>query len=352
MYGIHNKDMDYKYVAAFVGDLAITMKIPQELIAILEGMYKFKTKDSVPLQSHLGMKFQSIEDGTLCMASVKYLEKMISYHEKKCEELPKQTVSRPLKKGHHPELDMSELLDAKGINLCQSLLGTLPWAFTFRGFDIYGIKVAPSHLHRMKQVNGYLSKMSHAAVRGSTVEPDCLDIPFFEYDWTKSVYGELEEMKPEDSPKPLGKFGTLSHYVDASLMHNIVPGKSEEILNLVNQIPLEWFSKKQPTLEAAMHGSEFVSASTYFEQIIDFCASILDNSYVIGDNKLIVDSSVKVNGKLHTSHSILSFDHVQKCIAANMVGFYFILGESNPTDSLSRHWGYSPVSPRLKAFLF
>jgi hypothetical protein len=34
------------------------------------------------------MKVHCIEDGTLCMTSVKYLEKMINYHEKKCEKLP------------------------------------------------------------------------------------------------------------------------------------------------------------------------------------------------------------------------------------------------------------------------
>jgi hypothetical protein len=100
------------------------------------------------------------------MAFVKYIEKMISYHEKKFEELPKQTVSSPLKKGDLPDPGMSELLDAQGIILYQSLLGTLKWAFTFRGFDINGIKVTPrlGHIHRMKHVYGYLSKMSHVAV--------------------------------------------------------------------------------------------------------------------------------------------------------------------------------------------
>jgi hypothetical protein len=35
-----------------------------------------------------------------------------------------------------------------------------------------------------------------------------------------------------------------------------------------------------------------------------------------------------------------------------MVGFYFIPGESNPADILSKHWGYSQIWTRLKALLF
>jgi Reverse transcriptase (RNA-dependent DNA polymerase) len=50
---VPNKGMDCKYIAVFLGDLEITMKNFQELNAILEGKYKFKTKDSVPLKSHL-----------------------------------------------------------------------------------------------------------------------------------------------------------------------------------------------------------------------------------------------------------------------------------------------------------
>jgi hypothetical protein len=34
-----------------------------------------------------------------------------------------------------------------------------------------------------------------------------------------------------------------------------------------------------------------------------------------------------------------------------MVGFYFIPGDSNPADILSKHWGYSQVWTRLKALL-
>jgi hypothetical protein len=49
---------------------------------------------------------------------------------------------------------------------------------------------------------------------------------------------------------------------------------------------------------------------------------------------------------------MLSYHRVRETIAAGMVGFYFIPGEHNPADILSKHWGYSQVWTRLRALLF
>ena len=132
------------------------------------------------------------------------------------------------------------------------------------------------HLDRAKHIYGYLAKMRHAAIRTiCTDEPDYSDIPDFQYDWSKSVYGELQEIKPTDAPEPLGNYVTLTHYVDANPMHDVTTGKSVTgILNLINKTPLDWYSKKQPTVETATYGSEFVAACTCVEQIIDFCTTL------------------------------------------------------------------------------
>jgi hypothetical protein len=36
---------------------------------------------------------------------------------------------------------------------------------------------------------------------------------------------------------------------------------------------------------------------------------------------------------------------------SGIVGFYFILGELNPADILSKHWRYTQVRERLKSLL-
>ena len=83
-------------------------------------------------------------------------------------------VYSPLEKGDHPELDKSELLDRKGIEQYQSLLGSLQWAISLGCFDIAiavmsmsSFHAAPSlgHLNWLRSIYGYLTRMKHATVR-------------------------------------------------------------------------------------------------------------------------------------------------------------------------------------------
>ncbi len=216
------------------------------------------------------------------------------------------------------------------------------------------------HLDHVKCIYGYLAKMKHSALRIRTEEPDYSDLPNVEYDCSRSVYGELKEEIPKDAPLPLGKAVTLTHFVDANLMHDMVTGRSVTgILHLINKFPLDWYSKKQATVETATYGSEFVAARTCVEQIIDLRNTlrylgvpVKNKSYMFGDNESVVNSSTTIHAKLHKRHTILSFHRVCECIASGMVLFSFIPGSTNPADILSKHWGYSDVWPRLKALSF
>ena len=85
-----------------------------------------------------------------------------------------------------------------------------------------------------------------------------------------SVYGNPKEQILHDAPEPLGKYVTLSHYVDANLLHDLVIGCSVTgILHIINGTPLDWYSKKQATIETATYGAEFVAAHTCVAQMFD-----------------------------------------------------------------------------------
>lgn len=249
------------------------------------------------------------------------------------------------------------------------MIGALQWIVTIGRFDIItavmtmsGFRMAPriGHLERLKRIYGYISKMKYASIRIRTDEPDYSDIVDPNYDWSQTVYGNVKELLPKDAPEPLGNFVTLSHYVDANLMHDIATGRSVTgILHLVNKTPIDWYSKKQATVETATYGSEFVAARICVEQIIDLRNTlrylgvpIRDKSYMFGDNKSVVDSSMQLFAKLHKRHTMLSFHRVREAVASGMIGFYFISGEDNPADILSKHWGYTQIKERLKSLLF
>jgi hypothetical protein len=201
--------------------------------------------------------------------------------------------------------------------------------------------------------------MKHATLRFRVHEPDYSDLPAKQYDWT-SVYGEVSELLPDDAPEPLGKCVTLTHYVDANLFHDALTGCSVTgILHMLNATPIDWYSKKQATVETATYGSEFVAALICVEQIIDLRNTlrylgvpIQEQSYMFGDNESVVNSSSIPHAKLHKRHVALSFHRVRQAIASKFVGFYFLPGVDNPADILSKHWSYASNWENLKCLLF
>jgi hypothetical protein len=57
------------------------------------------------------------------------------------------------------------------------------------------------------------------------------------------------------------------HYIDAILVHEIAMGRSiTALIHLNDKIPMEWYSKKQATVETATYESEFVPARICVEQ--------------------------------------------------------------------------------------
>ena len=131
------------------------------------------------------------------------------------------------------------------------------------------------------------------------------------------------------------------------------------ILHLVNQNLIEWYSKKQATVESATYVSEFIAARTCKEQVIDLnltlrylCVPIQANSYVFGDNKAKVESGSRPQSKLHKCHTSLSFHPVREAIAVKIIGFYHMRGEINPADLLSKHCDYTQFWTMLQPLLF
>ena len=303
------------------------------------------------------------------MEPKKYIEKMMQTYERLFGTPVLQKYYSPLDKGDHPEMDDSEFLDDNGIQIYQSLIGSLQWALSLARLDIAtavmtlsSFRVAPrlGHLERAKRVYGYLARFKHAKLRFRTLEPDYSAIPNITYDWEYTVYGNIEEKIPDDIPVPLGKHVRITHYVDANLFHDKITGRSVTgILDFLNQTPIDWFSKKQATVETATYGSEFVASRTCVERDVDLRillrylgVPIRKTAFMFGDNESVVNSSSTPHAKLHKRHSALSFHRVREAIASKIIRYHHINSEDNPADILSKHWGYNQVWPMLNCVLF
>ena len=69
-------------------------------------------------------------------------------------------------------------------------------------------------------------------------------------------------------PVPCGQPVITTTYEDANLYHDYLTGRSVTgVLHLVNQTPVDWYCKRQATVETATYGSEFNAARTATEQI-------------------------------------------------------------------------------------
>jgi hypothetical protein len=71
----------------------------------------------------------------------------------------------------------------------------------------------------------------------------------------------------------------------------------------MNKMPIDWYSKKQATIKMATYGSEFISAQTCINHIVDLRLTlrylgilIRDVSYMFGDNKTV---STQPHARLH-----------------------------------------------------
>ena len=73
---------------------------------------------------------------------------------------------------------------------------------------------------------------------------------------------------------------------------------------------------------------------------------------MFGDNKSVVDSSMRVDARLHKRHNALSFHKVRESIAANICDFQFLPGGFNVADVLSKHWSHACVWDLLRPILF
>ena len=90
------------------------------------------------------------------------------------------------------------------------------------------------------------------------------------------------------------------------------------ILHFLNKTPIEWFTKKQGSVQTATFGSEFVAARTATEQIIELRyvlrylgVPIKGPTFLFGDNQSVVGSSSIPHGRLHKRHVILSYHRVR-----------------------------------------
>ena len=294
----------YEYIAVYVDDLAIAAKDPQAFCNELKKRYNLKLKGVGHLEYHLGCTYKKDPDGTLAADPRRYVNKILESYERMFKEKPRK-FRPPLEGGDHPKPHTPEVCGEHQTNQFQTLIGQLQWLISPGHFDIAVHVMSLSRFRtqprkrnpdRAKRIVGYLLFLPDGTIRFRTEEPDLLSLKDQVYDWTRSVYSGACEKIPHDIPKPLGKHGQTTHYVDANLHNDLATGKVvTAVLHFLNQTPNDAYSKR---------------------------------------------------------HHLVSYHRVKKAIAPKYISLHWKDGKSNPVDIISKHWELATVWPMLKPILF
>ena len=198
-----------------------------------------------------------------------------------------------------------------------------------------------------------------AAIRFRTNIPDYKHLKSPEYDWSQSVYKGVEEDIPLNAPSPKGRTVRLSTFVDANLLHCRATGRSASgILHLINDTPIDWYFKKQNSVEAATYGSEFMAARIAVQQIMDMRITLRymgvplePSAWLFGDNESVIKSSMIPASTLGKRHNALSYHTVRAAIAAGFVEFHHIPGVDNIADIMTKHLEPRVLEPLVQPYL-
>ena len=355
-------------MATYVDDLCTAAQNPGQTIHTLKEDYKLKVKGDGPLSHHLGADYTMDKDKTLVRQPKKYIDRLVDSYQSMFKQDPPKKMRTPLDKNDHPELDDTELLTGESIQHYLTMIGQLQWLVTLRRFDIHAqvttmprFRSAPrkGDLERLQRIYGYVLKTKHYSTRYRTEEPDYSYLPNMKYDWSYTVYHNVQEIIPNNCPKSLGNSVTTTTTLDANLLHCLATGASlTACLLFCDQTPTDWYSKKQATVEMATYGSDFVAAKPATEQIMDMRYTIKyqgvpikSKSYMFGNNRSVVTSTTLPHSTLSKRHNILAFHRVREAIAAKIIDFHLIQSEYNLSDMLSKHWEHINIFPMIQKLL-
>jgi hypothetical protein len=172
---------------------------------------------------------------------------------------------------------------------------------------------------------------------------------FHNADWGDMYPGE-EELPPK-MPKPHGKEVQINVFVDADHAGEKLTRRSHTgFIIMLNRAPVDWYSKRQNTVETSTFGSEFVSTRTACERVkalrykLRMMGVPIDGpANMFCDNESVVKSAARPESQLKKKHVSLCYHAVRETIAHQIVRVAWERGETNIADLLTK----SLPGPRL-----
>ena len=124
-----------------------------------------------------------------------------------------------------------------------------------------------SHMDAVFHVFTYLKSRHNSRMVFDPTYPSIDKTNFRENEW-KRLYGDDKEAIPNNCPKPLGREVDLHIFVDSDHAMDETTRRSRTgYFIYINSALVNWFSKKQATIETSVFGAEFVAMKQGMEAV-------------------------------------------------------------------------------------
>ena len=354
----------YEYLATYVDDILVFGKRPRQTIEILRSKYILKGVgtleyylggDVVDLSQDIsGWAGKNIKFGLSTETYIRRIATQIqqTYNQMFHSNTGIRKAATPLPERFHPEQDTSDLLDQDGAAFYRSITGAINWIVTLGRIDVsfanqacarYNALPRRGHLEAAMRTIQYLHTYPKGMIIVDPNRRKC-DRNFEAYDTWNQFYPACHEEIPKDMPSPKGKAVRITAYFDADHATNTETRRSVSgIVIFVNNTPVKWVSKRQPTVESSTHGAELVTAKVATELIIELryklrmLGTAIDGpTDVYGDNHSVVVNLTVPSSGLKKKHNSIAFHRVREAVASNTIRMAHVGTEENIADLLTK----------------
>ena len=367
-----NGNKYYSYLITYVDDILVMDIDPTTTMNSISNLYRLKEGISFP-KMYLGTdvrkwKFEDQGDG-YALGSNSYLKEALRVAEKQKNKLK---IVLPSKRqngkdtpfssvSYRPELDITSLLNDEETNVYQNLIGILRWLIELGRIDIllevsllsqYLASPRIGHLQQLFNIFRYLKFHS-----SSWMVTDPMD---YQIEWNpkngeksnpwerskamKELYSDSIDELPPDMPQPLGKTINLNIFVDADHAGNKVTRRSHTgIIIFGNMTPLNWFSKRQNTVETSTYSSELIALRIAIElteglryKLRMMGVPVTEPSRIYCDNESVVKNTTFPESALKKKHCSIAYHRIRESVAAEKIIIFHENTSTNLADLFTK----------------
>ena len=152
------------------------------------------------------------------------------------------------------------------------------------------------------------------------------------------------EAIPPNAPMPRGKEVDLCMFIGSNHVGNKQTRRSRTgFMIYMNMSLINWYSKRQSTIETLVLGAEFVDMKVRIEtlwailyKLMMVGIPILSASYVYGDNMLVIHNNSKQESTLRKKCNVITYHAIFEYVAMGETLIEYIRSEDNMADSLTK----------------